>query len=98
MTDPELVYNFGGIDTIIGSINTFIADMQGNLADVDRSFTDLLASGWHGAGADRFAECSTKWHKAADDLATALQVLGQKVGNAAANMQAADQQAAARLG
>jgi WXG100 family type VII secretion target len=98
MNDPELVYNFGGIDTIIASIQTFVADMQANLDDVDKTFGNLLASGWHGAGADRFAEQSAKWHGAANDLATALFSLGQKAGNAAANMQAADQAAAARLG
>jgi WXG100 family type VII secretion target len=93
----DLVYDFGGIDTIVGSINTFIGDMQANLGEVDQTFGDLLQAGWHGAGADRFGDCCKQWHDGANDLADALQALARKVGDAAANMQAADQAAAARL-
>jgi len=96
-TDGELVYDFAGMDTITASINAFVADMNANLDDVDRTFQAMLDSGWHGTGSDKFAPCSQRWHANAAALAATLQDLAKRVGNAAANMAAADAAAAARF-
>jgi WXG100 family type VII secretion target len=96
MTSP-LVYNFDGIGSIAGSINAFVADMDETLSNVDSTFRNLLADGWAGSGAQAFEGCSHRWHTSAQQMAQTLQHLSQKVGNAAANMQQADQAAAARF-
>ncbi len=97
MTDP-LVYNFDGINSAAASITTFVNDMNETLGQVDKTFGNLLADGWTGPSADAFAGCSRKWHESANQMAETLQQLSQKVGNAAVNMQQADQHAAARFG
>jgi WXG100 family type VII secretion target len=97
MTDP-LVYNFDGINSAAASITTFVNDMNETLGQVDKTFRDLLQDGWSGPAADAFAGQSQKWHQNADQMAQTLQQLSQKVGNAAVNMQQADQSAAARFG
>jgi WXG100 family type VII secretion target len=98
MNDPDdLVYDFAGIDTITASINTFVADMNANLAEVDKTFQDMLDVGWSGQGSDKFYPCKVRWHNNADALNATLQDLAKKVGNAAANMAAADAAAAAKF-
>ncbi|HKT03693.1 MAG TPA: WXG100 family type VII secretion target [Rugosimonospora sp.] len=96
MSQP-MVYNFEGINSVSGSIATFVNDMNETLNQVDTTFRNLLQDGWSGPAADAFAGCSQKWHQNADQMAQTLQQLSQKVGNAAVNMQQADQAAAARF-
>jgi WXG100 family type VII secretion target len=93
-----MLYNFDGISSVAGSITTFVNDMNQTLSEVDTTFRNLLAEGWSGPAADAFQGCSTKWHQNANQMAETLQHLSQKVGNAAVNMQQADQSAAARFG
>ncbi|MFG2042838.1 WXG100 family type VII secretion target [Dactylosporangium sp. NPDC048998] len=93
----DLVYDFNGITSLSGSITAFVSQMNEHLAEVDRTFNNLLANGWSGAGADAFQGCSQKWHANADQMAQTLQTLSQKVGDAAVNMQQADAAAAARF-
>jgi WXG100 family type VII secretion target len=93
----NLVYDFNGITSLSGSIGAFVAQMNEHLAEVDRTFNNLLANGWTGAGADAFHGCSVKWHSNANQMASTLQTLSAKVGNAAVNMQQADASAAARF-
>jgi WXG100 family type VII secretion target len=93
----SIVYDFSGIDTISGSIAAFVAQMNESLSEVDTTFNDLLAQGWQGGAADAFQGCKQKWHANADAMAQTLHALSQKVGNASANMAAADQAAAARF-
>jgi WXG100 family type VII secretion target len=93
----DLVYDFNGINSLSGSITAFVTQMNEHLNEVDRTFNNLLANGWQGAGADAFQGQSQKWHSNADQMATTLQTLSQKVGNAAVNMQQADAAAAARF-
>ncbi len=97
MSDDSLVYDFSGIDTLSGSIAAFVTQMNQHLDEVDRTFNNLLANGWSGAGANAFQGCSNTWHGKANEMATTLQTLSTKVGNAAANMQQADAAAAARF-
>jgi WXG100 family type VII secretion target len=92
-----MVYNFEGISSASSSIAAFVGDMNETLSQVDSTFRNLLADGWSGPAADAFAGCSQKWHQNADQMAQTLQQLSQKVGNAAVNMQQADQSAAARF-
>jgi WXG100 family type VII secretion target len=93
-----IVYDFGGISTVAGQIEAFVADMNQTLADVDKKFTNLLTNGWTGAAADAFGALSQRWHKDADQMANTLRRLSTAAGNAAVNMQQADQQAAAQFG
>jgi WXG100 family type VII secretion target len=97
MTGDSIIYNFASIDSVAGSINSFVTQMNNDLGEVDKTFKDLLANGWQGAGADAFTGCSAKWHQNANQMAETLQRLSQKVGNAAVNMQQADQAAAAKF-
>jgi WXG100 family type VII secretion target len=93
----DIVYDFGGIDTISGQITAFVNHMNEKLDEVDRTFKNLLANGWEGKGASAFQGCSLKWHGSAGQMATTLHSLSQKVGKAGANMAAADAAAAARF-
>jgi len=96
--DPDhLVYQFGGIDTMAGQIASFVTQMNSDLAEVDQRFRTLLAEGWTGKAADSFSACSAKWNQGAAQMAQTLQQLSTKVGNAGANMAAADAQAAGRF-
>jgi len=95
--DGAIVYDFGGIDSMAGQINSFVAQMNGTLAGVDAKFRSLLAAGWTGAGADAFGVQSARWHKDADAMAATLQRLSAAAGNAAMNMQQADAAAASRF-
>jgi WXG100 family type VII secretion target len=97
VASDNLVYDFGGIDSLSGSIAAFVTQMNQHLDEVDRTFNNLIANGWSGAGADAFQGASTQWHNLADQMATTLQSLSTKVGNAAVNMQQADAAAAARF-
>jgi WXG100 family type VII secretion target len=92
-----MIYNFDGINSVSASIATFVNDMNETLSQVDRTFGNLLADGWSGPAADAFQGCSQKWHDNANQMATTLQQLSQKVGDAAVNMHQADQAAAARF-
>jgi WXG100 family type VII secretion target len=88
MSDSDdLVYNFAGIESLAGAINTFVSDMNANLGEVDSEFKNLLAQGWQGAAAHAFTGCSSKWHAGAEQMAATLQKLSQSVGTASANMQ-----------
>jgi WXG100 family type VII secretion target len=93
----DIVYDFSGIDTLSGSIASFVAQMNEHLNEVDRTFNNLLANGWQGAAADAFQGCSQRWHANANQMADTLHMLATKVGNASANMAQADQSAAARF-
>jgi WXG100 family type VII secretion target len=93
----DIAYDFGSIDSLSGQVAAFTAQMNASLDEVDRAFKDLLANGWQGAAADAFQGCSVKWHQGAAQMAETLQTLSQKVGNAAVNMQQADQQAAGQF-
>jgi WXG100 family type VII secretion target len=97
MSSEDIVYNFGGIDTVSGSITAFVNHLNEKLDEVDRTFKNLLAQGWQGAGADAFQGASAKWHGSADQMANTLHSLSAKVGSAAVNMQQADAAAAARF-
>jgi WXG100 family type VII secretion target len=96
-SSDDLVYNFGGIDSMSASIAAFVSNMDSDLAEVDAKFNNLLAEGWTGSAADAFHQCSNKWHQGAQQMAATLQKLSSAVGTAGANMQQADQQAAARF-
>jgi WXG100 family type VII secretion target len=93
----NLVYNFGGIDTIAATINSFVNQMNADLGEVDSKFQHLVAEGWSGTASQAFHACSQKWHSGADQMAQTLQKLSSAVGTAGANMSAADKQAAARF-
>jgi WXG100 family type VII secretion target len=93
----DLLYNYAGIDTVAGAISSFVSQMNANLDEVDAKFKNLIAAGWHGAGANAFQGKSAQWHAAANEMATTLQRLSTKVGDAAVHMQAADNAAAARF-
>ena len=95
--DGSLVYNFEGINSISASIAAFVGQMNEQLGDVDKTFGNLLSSGWSGAGAEAFQGCSAQWHQGANRMAETLQTLSQKVGTAGVNMQQADSAAAARF-
>jgi|GEM_PF-3465489 len=97
MSSDHLVYDFAGIDTVSASINAFVGQMNEQLAEVERAFNALLANGWTGAGANAFQGCKAQWHSNAHQMSLTLQQLGQKVGEAAVNMQAADNAAGARF-
>lgn len=97
MSDGSMLYNFDGINSVSGSITTFVSQMNQTLNDVDTVFRNLLSDGWTGKGADAFNTASQTWHRKADEMAQTLHQLAQKVGNAAVNMQQADQAAAARF-
>lgn len=93
----DIVYDFGGIDTISGSISAFVNHMNEKLDEVDRTFKNLLAQGWTGQGANAFSGCSVKWHGSAGQMAATLHQLSVKVGKAGADMAQADAAAAARF-
>ncbi len=93
----DIVYDFGGIDTISGSIAAFVSQMNEHLDEVDRTFKNLMANGWEGKGSEAFGGCSARWHSNANQMASTLHQLSQKVGTAGANMAAADAAAAARF-
>jgi WXG100 family type VII secretion target len=93
----DIVYDFSGIDNLGASIMSFVTQMNEHLDEVDRTFKGLLAHGWSGTAAQAFQPCSDRWHQHAGDIATTLHELSKRVGNAAANMAAADAAAAARF-
>jgi len=98
MSDSDdLLYNYEGIDTVSGAINSFVSQMNANLDEVDSKFKNLIANGWTGKGADAFAGKSAQWHSAAMEMATTLQQLSKKVGDAGIRMQQADAAAGARF-
>lgn len=97
MPSDEINYEFSTIESVQALINQFVAQMNEHLDAVDRKFTTLIADGWTGAGATAFHSQSQKWHQGAANMATTLQTLAQKVGNASVNMQAADKAAMARF-
>ena len=94
----DLVYNYGGITTIAGAIDSFVAQMNANLDEVDVEFKNLLNNGWHGAGANAFNTCSQQWHSAATEMATTLNQLKAKVDNAGITMLGTDSRVAAKFG
>jgi WXG100 family type VII secretion target len=96
MSSP-IVYDFAGIDSMAGQIESFVADMNGTLGDVDAKFRTLLANEWTGAAADAFGVQSSIWHKKADEIAASLRRLASAAGTASINMQQADSAAAARF-
>jgi WXG100 family type VII secretion target len=95
--DTDLVYDFTGIDTVVTSINTFVTKMNEHLDEVDQSFITLLTAGWKGITAQTFNDHSQAWHDSATEMARTLYDLAQKVGDAAVNMQLADQRAQGRF-
>jgi WXG100 family type VII secretion target len=99
MSDADdLVYNYGGISTIAGAIDSFVGQMRANLDEVDTEFKNLIAHGWTGSGSDAFNNCSSKWHAAAEEMAQTLNTLKQKVDNAGIHMHATDGRVATRFG
>jgi WXG100 family type VII secretion target len=96
MSSP-IAYNFDGIDSLSGQIATFVSQMNETLAEVDRTFQNLLANDWHGAGADAFGPARDKWNSNAQQMAETLQNLAGKLSNSAMNMHQADAAAAARF-
>jgi WXG100 family type VII secretion target len=93
----DIVYDFNGIDNLSASIMSFVSQMNSHLDEVDSTFKTLLANGWGGTAAQAFEPCSRRWHQHAGELASTLHELSKRVGNAAANMAAADASAAARF-
>jgi WXG100 family type VII secretion target len=97
MAGEGVVYNFGGIDSVQASIEAFVGQMRGTLGEVDAEFRGLISDGWKGASSDAFHACSVKWGQNADAMAETLRTLGRRVGEAGANMQQADNSAAAQF-
>jgi WXG100 family type VII secretion target len=93
----DIVYDFSGIANMSQSIVRFVTEMNGHLDEVDRTFKNLKAHGWTGTAADAFEPCQRRWHQHAGEIAATLHELSKRVGNAAANMAAADASAAARF-
>jgi early secretory antigenic target protein ESAT-6 len=94
MQMDDIVYDFSGIDTISGTIASFVTQMNEQLDEVDRTFKNLLANGWEGKGSEAFSGCSVRWHSSASQMANTLHQLSQKVGKAGADMAEADAAAA----
>jgi WXG100 family type VII secretion target len=86
----DLLYQYEGIDTVKEAIMVFVKTMNENLNEVDAKFKNLIANGWHGAGADAFEGESRKWHMSANEMAETLNNLGITVGDAAINMRETD--------
>jgi WXG100 family type VII secretion target len=95
----DLLYNYEGISSVSGAIESFVGQMNANLDEVDAVFRNLLANGWGGStGASAFQAQSTKWHAGANEMATTLRSLSTKVGDAGINMRQMDQSVANRFG
>jgi WXG100 family type VII secretion target len=95
--DGVIVYDFGRIDNIVGAIQRFITDMELNLRDLDKTFVGLINDGWDSPASHQFGQYSKRWWDNAEALRRTLEDLGSRLGNAAGNMQAADQAAGARF-
>lgn len=60
------------------------------------SVESLLGAGWTGAAAEDYERGWTEWVKGADDVMTALSVMGDLLAEARASYVASDEEAAAR--
>lgn len=99
MSDPnDLFYDYAGISTVAAAINSFVSQMNANLAEVDGEFKKLLANGWQGKGADAFQGKSAQWHAAAKEMETTLAQFSTKVGDAGVRMQQVDSRVAGMFG
>jgi WXG100 family type VII secretion target len=97
-TSPDdLLYAYGGIESVSSAIASFVSTMNSELDAVDSRFQGLIAQGWHGTGANAFYTKSQQWHAAANEMAATLQRLSTKVNDAGVQMHQADNQAAARF-
>ena len=95
----DLLYNYEGISSVSGAIESFVAQMNANLDEVDAVIRNLLANGWGGSeGAAAFQAQSAKWHSGANEMAVTLRSLSTKVGDAGINMKSLDQNVANRFG
>jgi WXG100 family type VII secretion target len=93
----DLLYVYGGIESVSSAISSFVATMNAELDDVDSVFKSLIAQGWHGTGANAFQGKSAQWHAAANEMAATLHRLSAKVSDSAVQMHQADNQAASRF-
>jgi WXG100 family type VII secretion target len=95
----DLLYNYEGINSVSGAIESFIHQMNTNLEEVEATFRNLLAHGWGGerGGADAFRAQSAKWHTGAAEMATTLRSLSTTVLNSGINMRQMDQTVANRF-
>jgi WXG100 family type VII secretion target len=98
MSGDSIVYQFGGIESVAGAIQSFVGQMNSKLDEVDGTFNSLIANGWSGQGADAFQQCKQQWHQGAQDMAQTLHSLSQKVNEASTQMAQADSAAARNFG
>jgi uncharacterized protein YukE len=95
MSGP-IVYDFNGISSIAGQVEKFVAEMNSTLDGVNRAFTNLSADS-RGAWWDEFVTVSGMLDRKAVEIADTLRALAKAVGDAAMDMQAADQSAGLRI-
>jgi WXG100 family type VII secretion target len=93
----DLLYVYGGIESVSSAVKSFVHNMNSELDDVDSVFKKLIAQGWHGTGANAFHGKSAQWHAAAHEMAATLHRLSTELSHSAVRMHEADGQAASRF-
>lgn len=88
-SDGQILYQYGGISTIVAEINSFISSMNTTLDDVEAQGRAVLGA-WEGQTADGFNVYVQRWNKHAYDIALILSRLKDAVDNGKVDMQQTD--------
>lgn len=95
--DGTITYNFGAISDVATAIGTYQGAMDGSLQELYSQFTQLFAQDWTGPAGQACDAARQKWDTGAQEIKTALQQVGVKLGASAERMQQIDSRIAADM-
>jgi ESAT-6 family protein len=94
----EIKYVRGAIDGVVGAIGQAGNDIDRELAELYREFTNLFGTSFQGEAGQAFQEAQRKWDAGAQQVKQALATLGPKLGTAGDDIFSTDRQIASGIG
>ncbi|MFI9406478.1 WXG100 family type VII secretion target [Nocardia sp. NPDC052316] len=89
-SDKAVGVEAGGIDRVVGDLETAINNLRTSVKEIDQAAQDVL-KGWKGDASSKFVQVAQDWHDEAEDLNKRFDLFSQAVNEGKQKLQAMDQ-------
>jgi len=93
----SIIYNFGAIEEVTGQIKSFESNMDASLTALYSQFTNLFAADWQGQAGTACDDARRKWNQGADEIRSALALLGVRLAEGSHHIHSLDSSIAASM-